>query len=551
MGGEGNRFMMSSLDINNLSISNKFSLPSACYALGLLVIVVTMGIFYHSHRVSSELIIDLTEQKNILSKFRASVAGIDQDLVRLVYLYHQDREESILANVENLAPMLVEFKELADKHDFINDRSLAEEIEPSIEELRRISLEIVGLNLDTMIAPARDLYKYSFLVRAGQVLNFADESLYGKSDQVLAIGLQTKQQQIIFFSSFIVEFIIIFIMIYILHHNIAKKLIDPVQQLQLATHTIVGHYSKENTPQKNEDYFQQATAILEGNSTRDEIGILTTNFKAMIATIEQATHDNISANRQLAKANAELINTQGQLIQSAKLASIGEISAGLAHELNQPLGAIMLSAQFAAELMNDEVIDRESISKKLQRIVGQVERASRIIQHLKIFSRKGEHKFEGTDINWVIDESFILLNETLKMNGIKLIMELAGNLPPVACDFIQIEQVLTNLVTNARDALEQGQAKEIVVRSYAQQNAICIDVHDNGCGMSPAVMAKIFDPFFTTKAVGKGTGLGMSISYGILKDHGGELRVNSTEGQGSCFTISLPLSIEKHQHTNI
>ncbi len=166
MGGEGNRFMMSSLDINNLSISNKFSLPSACYALGLLVIVVTMGIFYHSHRVSSELIIDLTEQKNILSKFRASVAGIDQDLVRLVYLYHQDREESILANVESLAPMLVEFKELADKHDFINDRSLAEEIEPSIEELRRISLEIVGLNLDTMIAPARDLYKYSFLVRA-------------------------------------------------------------------------------------------------------------------------------------------------------------------------------------------------------------------------------------------------------------------------------------------------------------------------------------------------------------------------------------------------
>ena|GEM_PF-2768281 len=543
--------MMSALDINNLSISNKFSLPSACYAVGLLVIVITMSIFYHSYRVNSELIIDLTEQKNILSKFRASVAGIDQDLVRLVYLYNQGREESVLANVETLAPMLVDFKALADKHDFINDRSLAEEIEPSIEELRKISLEIVGLNLDNMVASARDLYKYSFLVRAGQILNFADESLYGKSDQVMAIGLKIKQQEVIFIGSFMVEFIMIFIMIYILHHHMAKKLVDPIQQLQMATHTIVDHYSSQNTHQKYEDFFQRAIAILESITSRDEIGILTANFKAMIATIERATHDNISANKHLAKANTELISTQGQLVQSAKLASIGEISAGLAHELNQPLGAIMLSAQFATELMNEEAIDKESVSKKLQRIVAQVERASKIIQHLKVFSRKGEHTFEEVDINWVIEESFILVNETLKMNGIKLIVELAEKLPPVTCDFIQIEQVLTNLVTNARDALEQGQAKEMVVRSYAQKNAICIDVQDNGCGMSAAVIAKIFDPFFTTKAVGKGTGLGMSISYGIMQDHRGELRVSSIEGQGSCFTISLPIPVEKRQHTNI
>jgi len=551
MGDEGNGFMMSFLDINNLSISNKFSLPSTCYAVGLLVIVLTMGVFYNSYRVSNELIIDLTEQKNILSKFRASVAGIDQDLVQLVYLYHQGREDYILANVETLAPMLVDFKNLADKHDLINDRSLAEEIEPSIEELRRISLKIVGLNLDNMVAPARDLYKYSFLVSAGQVINFADESLYGKSDQVMDIGLQIKQQEIIFISSFIVEFIMIFIMIYLLHHRIAKQLIDPVQQLEMATYAIAGHYSKESLGQVNDDFFQRATAILEGITSRDEIGILTTNFKAMVATIERATHNNLSVNRHLAKANAELINTQGQLVQSAKLASIGEISAGLAHELNQPLGAIMLSAQFATELMNEEVIDRGNISKKLQRIVGQVERASKIIQHLKVFSRQGEQAFEGTDINWVIDESFILLNETLKMNGIKLNMELAENLPSVACDFIQIEQVLTNLVTNARDALEQGQAKEIVVRSYARENAICIDVQDNGCGMSPSVMAKIFDPFFTTKAVGRGTGLGMSISYGIMQDHRGELRVSSIEGQGSCFTISLPLTVDEQQQANI
>ncbi len=245
---------------------------------------------------------------------------------------------------------------------------------------------------------------------------------------------------------------------------------------------------------------------------------------------------------ELNRTNKELITTQEQLIQSAKLASIGEFSAGLAHELNQPLGVIQISAQFARELIERDYFEKEIVTNKLKRIVGQVERASKIINHLKIFSRKEEPDAEDVDINWVIDEALVLHNESLHIKGIKLTTELAKNLPPVSCNYIQIEQVLSNLLTNARDALESTKEKLICVRSYKKSEVICVDVEDTGCGMSTSVTEKVFDPFFTTKPVGKGTGLGMSISYGIMKDHNGKLAIVSREGHGTCFTLSLPMT---------
>ena len=244
------------------------------------------------------------------------------------------------------------------------------------------------------------------------------------------------------------------------------------------------------------------------------------------------------------RAETVLHETQTKLIFSAKLASLGEMSAGLAHELNQPLGVIQLRGDMIQKLLiHNQSANSVKIASHLVEIFGEIERASKIISHLKLFIRQelpGSHS--AIDMNWLIDESLVLLSSTLQLQGIELTTELAKELPEVWCDYIQIEQVLTNLLTNARDAVHHSDEKKIRVRSYRQNESVCVDVVDTGCGIAKAHIDKIFDPFFTTKPVGAGTGLGMSISYGIVRDHNGALSVNSTEGQGSIFTLSLPLS---------
>ena len=302
-------------------------------------------------------------------------------------------------------------------------------------------------------------------------------------------------------------------------------------------------------------------AALSPNVLAWAIGIACINIIALLLIVysnsEQALMRKIqlSENRQLLKTNEELKNVQLQLIQSAKLASLGEISAGLAHELNQPLGAIRLSVQFIQTMFSDSKTDKKKLDEKklalkLEKIIKQVDRATKIIRHLKIFSRDGGHEPEQVDINWVINEALTLFTQPLRIQGICLSSHLANNLPKVECDFIQIEQVLTNLISNARDALKNEKDKHIKVRSYLKQNWICVEIEDTGCGMPESVTEKIFDPFFTTKEVGKGTGLGMSISHGIVKEHMGQLTVSSTNGVGSCFTLALPIKQNAHHSSN-
>ncbi|MEH6345788.1 MAG: ATP-binding protein [Bermanella sp.] len=521
----------------NITIKKKFLLPSFFYSIGLVVIFLSLSIFYNSYRQSNNLIIDLVEQKNILSQFEIKVANISQDLVRLLYLKEKDRDALILASAEGLAAVMVDFRGLALKHDLINDMSLAEEIEPSIDELRLLTVKIVGFVLTNNLFQALSVHESHYVVQATQILNFVDEAHYGKLAQIDSIHEDIELQLKVFMVILLIEFILVFIVLYISYVRIAKQLVDPIKQLQHAANIIVKYYSLE---EEVEDYFSYSIDALQKIDSQDELGLLSNDFKKMISSIKLGTKERMEVNHQLLIMNKQLINTQGQLLQSAKLASIGEISAGLAHELNQPLGAIKLSAEFAHELMGESKVDDKKVIAKLERIMGQVDRAAKIINHLKVFSRQGEHEFSQTDMNWVVEESFVLLAEILKMASITLTLELASDLPKVNCDYIQIEQVLTNLVTNARDAMEESDDKRLIVCSYLSGDNVCVDVQDRGKGMSEALVAKIFDPFFTTKKVGKGTGLGMSISYGIIQEHGGMLLVSSEEGQGSCFTLSLP-----------
>ena len=275
------------------------------------------------------------------------------------------------------------------------------------------------------------------------------------------------------------------------------------------------------------------------------IGIIGINIFFVLLMVhrvsDHATIKDLESARNIALvANQQLRDAQLQLVQSAKLASIGQICAGLAHEINQPLGTIRLNAQFILKMYCDQRIEEELVTANSTRIITQVDKVTKIINHLKIFSRESKHESEMVDINSIINETFVLLGDSMKRHNIKVDLQLADDLPMIKCDFIRVEQVLANLITNARDAVKGDYEKRISLRSYQQDDMVCVDVVDTGCGIAASVLSKIFDPFFTTKPVGEGTGLGMSISLGIIQDHKGKLSVTSNEGEGSCFTMALP-----------
>lgn len=246
-------------------------------------------------------------------------------------------------------------------------------------------------------------------------------------------------------------------------------------------------------------------------------------------------------NEHLQQVNRKLQNTQAQLVQSAKLASLGEMATGITHELNQPLLIITLNAQMAIKLLEQDQGDQ--VVESLSTIIEQVNRASKIISHLKIFGRKSDSaSMETADINQIVKESFILFNEQLRLQGTQVHWKLAENLPLFACNRIQVEQVITNLLTNARDALEESSEKIITVRTRQEDKYIIVEVADTGHGISTDIRHQIFDPFFTTKEIGKGTGLGLAISHGIMKQHKGSLEYESEPGKGTVFRIKFPLT---------
>lgn len=536
---------MSLFSTKNMSIRKKFMLPSLIYGLGIVILGMSVVMIYLNIQNRSTFTTDLTEQKNSLSQLDASLSGINENLIKLLYFDENERDSLILAKAEDLQSIVAKFTLLAVKQELINDISVAKEVGPVVDELRLKTIRIVGLQLTGDKKKAKDLYEREFLIIVEQVRYFVGDTLYGKSEQIDATLKSIKVQEAKFLIVLVFELLATIVVYLFVQKHIVKQLIGPIHDLHSATLVIEKYYAmiddqqtngadgnKNNVPIKSG--YKEAMSILANIKSQDEIGVLANNFRAMISRIFKRTTE-------LRGANVALLHTQGQLVQTKKLASLGEMSAGLAHELNQPLGVIKICADFSLELMKKEGFDPDSIRNKLTRMSAQVDRASKIINHLKVFSRQGGHEVKATDMNWIIEEAFVLLSESLKLSGIQLEMDLEDDLPPVMCDYIQIEQVITNLITNAQDAMKISEIKLITVRSYRHQDNVCIDVQDSGCGMTKSIAEKIFDPFFTTKAVGEGTGLGMSISYGILKEHRGSLSVTSKTGFGTKFIVSLPI----------
>ena len=258
---------------------------------------------------------------------------------------------------------------------------------------------------------------------------------------------------------------------------------------------------------------------------------------------KQAEEEFITINNELVKTNQRLKQTQAQLVHSSKMASLGVLAANIAHELNQPLATITLNTEMILQDLHSGKQDElEELSKN---ILNQLKRSQRIIDHLKIFGRDSDsHPYEDRDFNTIIDDSFILINMRLKMNEIKLIKELSKFPLIIHCNFIQIEQVITNVICNAIDALENQNAPVLVIRSFKENDMAVVEVEDNGCGIPEENLERIFDPFFTTKEVGKGIGLGLSTCYGFIQDNRGEITASSELNKKTIFRIKIPLALK-------
>ncbi|MDJ0875811.1 MAG: ATP-binding protein [Desulfobacterales bacterium] len=242
--------------------------------------------------------------------------------------------------------------------------------------------------------------------------------------------------------------------------------------------------------------------------------------------------------RQSLEIQKELEQIQIQLLQAEKMASLGKLAAGVAHQINNPLGGIILFAG----LMLEEYDLEEAAREDLNRILRDAERCKDTVKELLEFARQTRHEMRPLDINEAIVRTlFLLENQTLFQN-IEIVRQLDDGIPPVYGDIQQLNHLFMNIVLNAAQAMEGNGKLTVSTKRGANDDRAHIAIADTGPGIPQDVMPHIFEPFFTTKEEGKGTGIGLSLVYGIVENHGGAIRAVNREPAGTCFFIELPLS---------
>jgi two-component system NtrC family sensor kinase len=233
-----------------------------------------------------------------------------------------------------------------------------------------------------------------------------------------------------------------------------------------------------------------------------------------------------------------------KLLQSDRLASLGELAASVAHEINNPIAGVLNLSMLLQRMLKDDGIPQERIlefRKYLAQVSAETTRVGRIVSDLLAFSRRSKPQRAPADVNKIVKMTLSLVQHKMKLSGVEVESDLAEDLPPVPCDQSQVQQVVLNLVMNAAEATHTKADRRVKVSTRTGNGVVRLVVTDNGEGIAPENLAKVFHPFFTTKPEGKGVGLGLAVSYGIVEAHGGEIEVNSAFGEGATFTVSLPL----------
>jgi two-component system, NtrC family, sensor kinase len=273
-------------------------------------------------------------------------------------------------------------------------------------------------------------------------------------------------------------------------------------------------------------------------------GILSTaisnaeQYQKLQATVNQLR----SAREELQERIAAQRMAESRLIQAAKLAAVGEMAAGIAHELNNPLTTVT----GFSELMREEIPSESPLRNDLDMVLREAQRARSVVRRLLDFARQSDIMRVRSDINEIINDVIALVNHLLRTSGVQLITNLPNGLPWIMVDGNQIKQVILNLIHNAIHAMPEGGVLHVSTSRHKRENHdwLAVIIKDTGIGIAPENLDRIFEPFFTTRSKDGGTGLGLSVSYGIIADHGGFIEVESDLGKGSTFTIWLPVEVD-------
>jgi len=292
----------------------------------------------------------------------------------------------------------------------------------------------------------------------------------------------------------------------------------------------------------------------------EELEELAASFNAMrkrlnqsIAEINQFAQ---SLESKVQERTEQLKVAQRKLVQSDRLASLGQLSASMAHEINNPLSGVLNLSKLMQRIIREDGIPPERLPefrRYLSQVVDETSRVGRIVTDLLTFSRRPKPQRTPVDLNGIIQSTLSIVSHKLKLANVELSLHLSPNLPRVHCDASQMQQVVINLMMNAAEAtVKCAQGVVTVSTSTGPDHSVLLEVSDNGEGIPTQNLPKIFDPFFTTKEEGKGVGLGLAVVYGIVDSHGGDIEVKSTVGAGTLFTVTLPAAAEapEREHTH-
>jgi two-component system, NtrC family, sensor kinase len=287
-----------------------------------------------------------------------------------------------------------------------------------------------------------------------------------------------------------------------------------------------------------------------------EIGELANSFNIMrdqlVKTLHELNDLTQSLETKVQQRTDQLKVMNQKLFQSDRLASLGQLAASVAHEINNPIAGVLNLSMLIERLMKQGSIPPERIEevkKYLGQIISETTRVGRIVGDLLAFSRRSSPQRMPANMNAIIKRTVSIIDHKLHLAGVELDLQLDEKLPEIKCDNSQIQQVLVNLILNASEATHNKGNGKVWVKTYTRPdvNSIGLEVQDNGDGIPKEHLARIFDPFFTTKDEGKGVGLGLAVVYGIIEAHGGDIEVESKPGIGSTFRVVLPFSGEKKE----
>jgi two-component system NtrC family sensor kinase len=301
----------------------------------------------------------------------------------------------------------------------------------------------------------------------------------------------------------------------------------------------------EGTKKVSHMELDQPLNIVGSSEELDELArsfdVMRDRLRTALAELNQFTQN---LETKVEERTQQLKAAQKKLLQSDRLASLGQLSASVAHEINNPVSGVLNLSMLMQRMLKNDGVPPERLAefrKYLGQVTSETARVGRIVSDLLAFSRRGKPQRAPADLNRIVRTTLSLVEHKMKLSNVALETSFTEELPSVPCDASQIQQVVLNLLLNAAEATQSRPGRRVSVATSSAEGTVMLQVGDNGEGIAPENLAKIFDPFFTTKSEGKGVGLGLAVSYGIIEAHGGDIEVRSTVGEGTAFTVSLPL----------